>query len=182
MTSMALRCHFPLRRGKARLRLGIPAQLLSLHGRSRVTLLDLSETGARLRYQGEPVRDVVIEWLGYEAFGKVVRRGGGELGVRFDEPIAERWVLDTRERLPAIARGEDHVTRYAREWVRGLEGPAGPGHADHRREVLGFAATARRRGLGRPPSAFRSWLRTARPFLIGGVAIGLVVGYLSIYF
>jgi hypothetical protein len=182
MTSMALRCHFPLRRGKARLRLGIPAQLLSLHGRSRVTLLDLSETGARLRYDGEPVGDVVIEWLGYEAFGKVVRRSGRELGVRFDEPIAERWVLDTRERLPAIARGEDHLTRFAREWARGLDlqGDSGPG--DHRLTVLGYSPTARRRGLRRPPSAVRTWLGAARPFLVGGVAIGLVAGYLSVFF
>jgi hypothetical protein len=181
MTSMALRCHFPLRRGKARLRLGIPAQLLSLHGRSRVTLLDLSETGARIRYSGEPVRDVVVEWLGYEAFGKVVRRSGGDLGVRFDDPIAERWVLETRERLPAMARGEDHVTRFAREWAHGPEGPVDPEHGDHRRALLGFRATVRRRGLRRPPSAVRTWLGTARPFLLGGVVLGLVAGYLSIY-
>lgn len=181
MTSMALRCQFPLRRGKARLRLGIPAHLLSLHGHSRVTLLDLSETGARLQYDGDPVRDVVVEWLGYEAFGKVVRRIGDEVGVRFDEPIAEAWVLDTRERLPAIAR-DDQVRRFAREWVRGLDQREDQDRRDHRHEVLGYSPLARRRGLRQAPSVARGWLRAARPFLAGGVVIGLVAGYLSVLF
>src|SRR5690606_26201902 len=137
MTSMALRCHFPLRRGKARLRLGIPAQLLSLHGRSRVTLLDLSESGARIRYDGQPVIDVVLEWLGYEAFGRVVRHSGRELGVRFDEPISQAWVLDTRELLPALAQGEDQLTRFAREWVRGHEPQGGSVRGERLASVLG---------------------------------------------
>jgi len=182
MTSMALRCHFPLRRGKARLRLGIPAQLLSLHGRRRVTLLDLSESGARLRYDGEPVSDVILEWLGYEAFGKVVRRAGDELGVRFDEPIGSAWVLETRERLPAIAQGEDQVTRFAREWARGRDLDANAAPADHRWSVLGYPTAARKRGLGQPAPGLRSWLGTAKPFLLGGAIIGLLVGYGSSFF
>lgn len=184
MTSMALRCQFPLRRGKARLRLGIPAQLLSLHGRSRVTLLDLSESGARVRYDGEPVKDVVLEWLGFEAFGKVVRRDGRELGVRFDDPIGHDCVLDTRERLPAIARGEDQLTRFAREWARGLDAAEDATPAARKRAGIGhrIAAIGLRHDDRQPASGMLGWIGSARPFLFGGVVLGLVAGYWSSYF
>jgi hypothetical protein len=185
MTSAMVPYDFLPRRGKARLRLGIPAHLLTVHGRSRVTLLDLSQSGARLQYAGERIGDGVLEWLDHEAFGSVVRRAGGEVGLRFDEPITHAWVLDTRARLPAIARTEDQLRRFAREWVRGEDRPIDPAAAYGRRDgVLPRRAFARHGGAGAPgrKSAVRIWLHAARPFVLGGLVIGIVAGYGSSFF
>jgi hypothetical protein len=175
---------FQPRRGKARLRLGIPASVLTVHGRSRIMLLDLSETGARLEYEGETIGHGVLEWLGYEAFATVVRQSGGELGLRFDEPIAQDCVLDTRGWLPAIQQGEDELTRFAREWVDGHDGQRVSAHISGlRAEVLRQRAFASemRAGHRARASGIGSWLHAARPFVFGGVLVGLFAGYCSNY-
>jgi len=176
----AAEADFQPRRGKARLRLGIPADLLTLHGRTRVTLLDLSETGARLRYDGEGISDGVLEWLDHEAFGAVVRQTGDEVGLRFDEPIEQDCVLETRERLPLIASSEDSLMRFAREWVRGEDRQ----RASRRKLGLGLLASAANglRRKRRRPTTLRGWLHAAPPFMLGGVAVGIVAGYGSSFF
>lgn len=184
MASAALTSSFPPRRGKARLRVGIPAHLISVHGRSRVTLLDLSESGARVRYEGEPMKDFVLEWLGYEAFGAVVRRNGRELGLRFDEPIGEACVLGTRDRMPAVAMTEDQATRFAREWARGRD------RAREREPMTSRRGLMPRRNWGSndssrqpvEPSAPGGWLGTAGPFLLGAVILGVAAGYASVFY
>ena len=164
---------------------GMPADLLTVHGRSRVTLLDLSETGARLRYEGGGISDGVLEWLGYEAFGAVVRHADNEVGLRFDEPITQDCVLDTRELLPTVPQGEDDVRRFAREWVGGREGQRTSAHVSGlRAETLGqraFASELRAATRERSPIV-RPWLRAAPPFLAGGVVLGLLAGYWSNFF
>ncbi len=182
MASAASSLDFKPRRGKARLRVGIPADLLTVHGRSPVTLLDLSETGARLRYEGDGISDGVLEWLGYEAFGAVVRHADSEVGLRFDEPIAQDCVLDTRERLPTMQQGEDEVVRFAREWVGGRDGQRVSAHISGlRAEVLRQRAFASeiRAGHRARAAGIRGWLRAARPFLFGGVVVGMLAGYWS---
>lgn len=184
MTSAALPCDFRPRRGKARLRLGIPAGLLTVHGRTDVTLLDLSESGARLRYEGERISDGVLEWLGFEAFGAIVRRDDGELGLRFDEPVTRDCVLDTRELVPTLPQDEDEVRTFAREWVGGRDGQRVSAHISglraetlRQRAVAGeFRATHRAQATG-----MRNWLRAAPPFVAGGVLVGLFAGYWSIF-
>lgn len=182
MATTAIPCDFQPRRGKARLRAGIPAYLLTVHGRCRVTLLDLSESGACVHYEGEQVRDGILEWLGYEVFGSVVRSRRDELGLRFEEPIAPAWVLETRDRLPEIARAEDQVSRFAREWARGRDSRPDAAPAIARRaRAYSLPTTERRAGTRGTPSATTSWLHTARPFLIGGVVVGLMAGYASAF-
>ena len=178
MATTAIPRDFQPRRGKARLRAGIPAYLLTVHGRCRVTLLDLSESGACVHYDGEQVRDGVLEWLGYEVFGSVVRCGRNELGLRFEDPIARAWVLETRERLPEIAKAEDQVSRFAREWAKGRD--SRPDSA-RRARAYSLPASERRTGARGTASAATSWLRTAKPFLIGGVMVGLMAGYASVF-
>jgi hypothetical protein len=185
MASLAIPGEFQPRRGKARLRLGVPADLLTVHGRIRVTLLDLSETGARLHYEGHVINDGVLEWLGYEAFGAVVRRADNEIGLRFDEPIGRACVLDTREALPAIQHSEDDIERFAREWVRGRDGQRVSAHVSGlRAEVLQQRAVASeiRAAQRARASTMKSWLHAARPFLVGGVTVGLLAGYWNNFF
>lgn len=184
MATAALTSDFKPRRGKARLRLGIPAHLLTLHGRTSVTLLDLSESGARVVYEGQRIGDGVLEWMGYEAFGLVVRNAGDEVGLRFDEPIEQDCVLDTRAWLPIVQQGADEVARFARDWVRGHDGQRVSAHISGlRAEVLrqrafagDYRAAHRRRAAG-----LDGWARAARPFVAGGVMVGLLAGYCSNY-
>lgn len=137
MANTAFNWDLKPRRAKARLRLGIPAELITIHGRCQVTLLDLSETGARIQYDGERISDGVLKWLGYEAFGSVVRRDGHEIGLHFDTPIDHDWLLDTREWLSVIAQGEDELRRFAKEWATGDELQSSPARVLGKRvEVL----------------------------------------------
>jgi hypothetical protein len=184
MAATALAWDFQPRRGKARLRLGIAAELVTIHGRCRVTLLDLSESGARLQHEAEQIGDCVLKWLGYEAFGSVVRRDGQEIGLHFDPPLNRAWLLDTREWLSAIAQGEDELRRFAKEWATGEDRliiPARP--SGKRAEVLQHPrALTTRPPVPESPSADRSWLRAAKPFMIAGVVAGIVAGCWSSFF
>ncbi len=185
MANLAPHREFQPRRGKARLRVGIPAHLVTVHGRIRVTLLDLSETGARLRYEGHAINDGVLEWLGYEAFGAVVRRTVDEIGLRFDEPIGQNCVLDTRECLPAMSSSEDELEVFAREWVRGRDGKRVSAHISGlRADVFRQRAVASEIRAGQRARAItmRTWLHTARPFLFGGALVGLLAGYWNNFF
>lgn len=184
MVSTAVTRDFPPRRGKARLRLGIPALLVTVNGQQEISLLDLSQSGARLSVRGaEPIGSCILKWMDYEAFGVVAWRAGHEMGLQFDAPIQSDWLLDTREWLPALAKGGDEIRRFARDWVRG-----------------GAAAKPRGQSFGRPNQASASrakatliahdeiptrrqavidWLRAGRPFIVGGVVVGVAAGYWS---
>lgn len=112
--------HIP-RRAHSRLRLGIPARLLTLEGQQWVTLVDLSQSGARIvleasRYVGS---GGLLRWLGYEAFGDAAWQCGEELALRFDEPVDPAWLIETRRRAPAELDQNGHVRRAAREFVVG---------------------------------------------------------------
>src|SRR5690606_41805934 len=93
------------RRGHARLRLGIEAELMTLDGRKRVMLMDLSQSGARVRLS-EPgkLRQAVLYWIGFEAFGVVVWQDGRDIGVEVEVPIREAAVLAPRSLPPEEPR------------------------------------------------------------------------------
>ena len=178
MASAALNWDFQPRRGKARLRLGIPADLLTAHGRCRVTLLDLSESGARLHYEGGRIADGVLMWLDFEKYGSVVRHTGREVGLRFEQPIDPEWVLATREWLDDIARGDD-VRRYAMGWARGDE--SGVSSADGRARALPYVAAFAEVQAGYLDRRRVNWLRTGKPVWFGAIVIGLIAGYWSAF-
>lgn len=110
------------RRGCARLRVSMDAAILTLDGRRTVTLLDLSQTGARVLLQEHyRIDQAVLYWIGFEAFGEVVWQAGREVGLRFEEPLSAETVIATRQWQP-----EEHVRRdraesrqFARNWVSG---------------------------------------------------------------
>ena len=112
--------HIP-RRAHSRLRLGIPARLLTLEGQQWVTLVDLSQSGVRITL--ERPRTVsgggLLRWLGYEAFGDAAWQCGEELALHFDEPIDRAWLIETRHRAPAELDQNRHNRRAAQEFVVG---------------------------------------------------------------
>ncbi len=111
------------RRRDSRLRLGVPAQLITLSGQSSASLCDLSQSGAHVRAKGvlERGEDAVLTWLGFEAFGRIVWAGDGEAGLEFDELLAPAILIATRDQVDLgfapSTRQADHD--QARDWYLG---------------------------------------------------------------
>jgi hypothetical protein len=119
MTAVLQIGHKP-RRAYSRLRLGIPARLLTLEGQQWVTLVDLSQTGARIVLGASgKVSGGLLRWLGFEAFGDPAWQAGEELALHFDEQIELDWLIETRQRAAVEVNGDLHARRAAREWVNG---------------------------------------------------------------
>jgi hypothetical protein len=112
------------RNARLRIRRGVSAQVLTLTGQTTVSLLDLSASGAQVRVKA-PLRcgqDVMLWWLGFEAFGQVVRANGEEAGVAFHDPLPLPVLVQTRQQIdaglaPTAARD---AYQAAREWYMGL--------------------------------------------------------------
>ena len=186
MVAAAVNLDFEPRRGKARLRAGIAAELVSVNGRQKVSLVDLSQTGARLRvHDSEPLGRGVLKWMDFEAFGSVVRREGKDIGLQFEYPIDLAWVLDTKEWLSVRPRGKDEVREFARDWVHGHAA------ATARRTIFGTRGRASAilseivvpsQGPRQPNRTAIEWCRAGMPFAFGGVLLGMIAGFWSIYY
>lgn len=108
------------RREHARLRLGIPAYFETLDGRQRVRLLDISQGGAHvLLSEQNPIRQGVLMWLRFDAFGMTVWQEGDQLGMKFERSVAREWLIETREVAPDIVRDEALGISAARDFVEG---------------------------------------------------------------
>ena len=90
------------RRGAARLRLSLPAKLVSLYATHRCILIDLSCTGAQVGLE-DPLdknETAFLQIADAELFCEVVRKAqgsnGGINGVLFDPPLVDQDVLDMR--------------------------------------------------------------------------------------
>jgi hypothetical protein len=111
------------KRRHARLRVRLPAKLITLDGEFRVVLCDLSTGGARVGKPGLFLAggEAVLLWDRFEVFGTLAWCRSGLFGVHFEAPIAKEWVMATREldsatRLP----DDDELNRQAaREWIVG---------------------------------------------------------------
>jgi PilZ domain len=113
------------RRRKSRLRIqrGVPAQVMTLDGQDSASLLNLSQSGAHLRFKS-PVRrgqEVVLWWLGFEAFGRIVWVNGTEAGLEFYDLIPTPVLLRTREQVDAGQVRSTAEVAYdsARAWYQG---------------------------------------------------------------
>lgn len=92
------------RRSSPRLRVILEGRLITHRGSYAVRIDNLSQTGAHLsrtRIDDDATR-CVLQWLGHEALGEVVWVKGAYCGVRFDKPLPEQVVLDTREQYPDV--------------------------------------------------------------------------------
>lgn len=111
------------RDSRLRIRQGIPAQVLTLDGQDSGSLLDLSQSGAHLRLK-TPLRrgqDVMLWWLGFEAFGRVVWVNDHEAGLEFHELVPEPVLIRTRQEVDSgKARSTQEVAyEAARAWYQG---------------------------------------------------------------
>lgn len=172
---------FAPRRGRARLRVGVTAALHTMNGRQKIDLLNLSQSGALLQLHDDaPVDRGVLSWIGYEAFGTVAWRDGRRIGLQFDEPIEAAWLLETKARLPALARGNDEFRQFASEWAKG-----GASEKPRMRATavrLNRSASAEEGSSRRRHSAIVDWLRGGWPVLAAGAVAGIVAGIWSCYY
>ncbi len=112
------------RRGCPRLRLGIPAQLVTLDGLVRCILVELSRTGARTELKRPlAVGDGAFLQCGnIDRFAIVVRREGQFNGFEFETPLSNEQVLKVRSYSESFAENELREWRkFVREWVTGVK-------------------------------------------------------------
>lgn len=110
------------RRAAARLRLSIPAKIVTIYATTRCVLLDLSRSGAQIGIQtpldvGDPV---FLRFVDYEVFATVKRRSEGANGLEFEGLLEEEIVLRARRYAETF---EDAKRRAlmddVRAWVNG---------------------------------------------------------------
>ncbi|MEE4337811.1 PilZ domain-containing protein [Erythrobacter sp.] len=113
------------RRSAARLRVSLPARLISIEGERACVLVNLSRTGAMVAVEG-PVRvgeNAVLSCAELEAFGEVVRADGGLYAMRFDDPISEAEVIAIRRLYDNFEERERRsLVDTVRDWVTGESG------------------------------------------------------------
>ena len=114
------------RRSAPRLRLAIPARLISLYGHYRCILIDLSSTGAQLGFETplDTGETAILEIAGRELFCDIVRKdegpNGGTNGLTFDPPLSEEMVLDMRRFAETYELDELRGLRSeVKDWVEG---------------------------------------------------------------
>jgi PilZ domain len=111
------------RRSEGRLRLNLEAQLIGLHSSQRVTLLDLSSRGSKVRIQEPPKvgERAFLRWPGHEVFGLIVWARNGFCGMTFDRPMPIENLVALRDQ---ILQPKDHQAMSARheaeQWARGF--------------------------------------------------------------
>jgi len=111
------------RRRDARLRLAIPAHLITIHGKHRVALCNLSQSGAQMQLNGKLklCGDAVLVWLHYEVFGRIVWSANGQAGMEFDELIAPGTLITTRDIVDFKTGPDENREHYeaTRAWYQG---------------------------------------------------------------
>ena len=85
-------------RRSSRLTLSVRGRLSSERGTQIVELVDLSETGARLVLAARhELAEARLEWLEFEARGRIVWQDERLCGLQFDEAVPLEWVAKTRK-------------------------------------------------------------------------------------
>jgi hypothetical protein len=100
------------RRSHGRLRLYLPAQMVTIHGRQHVQLQNLSRGGLKVCWS-DPVRVgswVVIVWTHYELFGSVIWSQNLCGGVELEVPLPETMVLAMRAHETSAAPKPNEVS------------------------------------------------------------------------
>ena len=113
------------RRRDGRLRVEIPGHLITLDGKPRIALCDVSQSGARLRSSAnlQMGEDGILTWLGYEAFGRIVWIAKGYAGIEFEELLPPDILIKTRDIVDqGLAPKEENIAyEAARNWYTGYD-------------------------------------------------------------
>ena len=108
------------RRRDSRLRLHLPARITTIHGKWQAQLLDLSQSGAHLEVAERLLKgsDAVLNWLQFEAFGRIVWTTATQVGMEFDELIAPTTLVTTRDLADQHSARQDKriALEAARAW------------------------------------------------------------------
>lgn len=110
------------RRAAPRLRLSIPARLVTVSETRRCVLLDVSRSGAQISL-AKPLAEGEAGFLRFantEVFASVIRVSTGLNGVEFDVPMTDEDVLAIRRFAEDYEADERSALRNeARAWVMG---------------------------------------------------------------
>ena len=110
------------RRRAPRLRLSIPARLVTTAETKRCVLLDVSRLGAQIGL-AQPMAEGeagFLRFADFEVFACVIRAGTGFNGVEFDCELTNADVLATRHFAECYEAGERaELMAEARAWVTG---------------------------------------------------------------
>jgi hypothetical protein len=111
------------KRAESRLRVRLPARLVTLDFNRSAMLRDLSKSGARVETTGLPLKccDVVLTWYKFEAFGRIMWSHSGESGIGFYDPIPPEWLIATRDfdQVDHSSDLRELNRRHAQDWVKG---------------------------------------------------------------
>jgi PilZ domain len=110
------------RRRHSRLRVHLPARLITLGGTLPATLLNLSFRGAKVFLGSAQTRsgaNAVLSWGAFEAFCTVAWARDGHCGLDFDEPLKPHMLIETRD-LADVTPRIDASRVAARNWAAGL--------------------------------------------------------------
>ncbi|MEM1410005.1 MAG: PilZ domain-containing protein [Pseudomonadota bacterium] len=110
------------RRAAARLRLSIPARLVTVVGTRKCVLIDVSRCGAQiaLEHPLDSGDGGILSFAGFEVFGCVIRRDKGVNGLEFDPHLTEDDVLCVRRFAEKLDRDERGcLLENARAWTGG---------------------------------------------------------------
>ena len=109
------------RRRHSRLRVNLPAQLITLEGRLPGTLIDLSFRGAKVVQGSAELRrraSAVLTWGSFEAFCTVAWTRGHSCGLDFETPLKPQMLIATRALADATPK-VDASRAAAESWVTG---------------------------------------------------------------
>ncbi len=112
------------RRTSPRAHIVLPATVDALSGHRRTSLLDISQTGARLEGSDLPAvgKDVILKCGEIDTFGTVVWSVSGRCGLLFDEPISTKELIALRH--VAVAAEQSGITpeelQATADWMNGL--------------------------------------------------------------
>lgn len=110
------------RRSAPRLRVSLPARLISIEGNQPCVLMNLSRSGAQVAVL-DAIRvgeGAVLRCGSLEVFGDVIRSDFGLNALRFEEELTDAQVLDIRHYYETFEERERRsLIDTARKWVTG---------------------------------------------------------------
>ena len=112
----------PGKRFYGRLRVRLPARLVTFSKTYAGILLDVSAGGAKLQVEGAPPHgEILLRWDRYEAHGSVCWQKDGRCGIAFDAKVPQQVLLATGElnETSALPGELDLTGAAALAWAEG---------------------------------------------------------------